>query len=122
MFTLKTKNDALQFISSLQAHLKSNNSTAVVGLFGSFARGDFSSDSDIDIVYKDGKQGVLDDFFLIDKYCEENLSTSRDIVCLEDAEKHDLEMSEFGKEMGLSTIEGIAEGIKKDVIWSEKVV
>jgi predicted nucleotidyltransferase len=45
-----TKSDVIEKLESLKPRLKEEG-FEVVGLFGSFARGDFSDSSDVDILY-----------------------------------------------------------------------
>ena len=50
-----------------------------IGLFGSYARGDFREDSDIDIAVEIESKNKFRSFFGLKKYLEENLKNKVDL-------------------------------------------
>jgi len=56
------KQDILNYLKSNQEYYHNNFGIQFIGLFGSFARGDANENSDIDILYKIGKDKKLSMF------------------------------------------------------------
>jgi uncharacterized protein len=74
-----TKNDILTKLKELKPILYRNYSVKEIGLFGSFSEGDFSEDSDIDILVELEKP-IGWKFFSLELYLEQIFKRKIDIV------------------------------------------
>ncbi|MFP4555614.1 MAG: nucleotidyltransferase family protein [Bacteroidales bacterium] len=74
-----TKNDILTKLKELKPILYRNYSVKEIGLFGSFSEGDFSEESDIDILVELEKP-IGWKFFSLELYLEEVFKRKIDLV------------------------------------------
>jgi predicted nucleotidyltransferase len=74
-----TKNDILTKLKELKPTLYRKYSVKEIGLFGSFSEGDFSEDSDIDILVELEKP-IGWDFFSLEIYLEQIFKRKIDLV------------------------------------------
>ncbi len=74
-----TKNDILTKLKELKPILYRNYSVKEIGLFGSFSEGDFSDESDIDILVELEKP-IGWKFFSLELYLEEVFKRKIDLV------------------------------------------
>jgi uncharacterized protein len=74
-----TKNDILTKLKELKPFLYRNYSVKEIGLFGSFSEGDFSEDSDIDILVELEKP-IGWKFFSLELYLEQIFKRKIDLV------------------------------------------
>ena len=73
------KKEILDYLKSNKQILKDNFHLVKIGLFGSFARGDATNTSDIDIIVKFNKP-IGWDFILLKEYLEDILNREVDLV------------------------------------------
>lgn len=73
------KKEILENLKNNKQNLKSNFHLAKIGLFGSFARGEATNTSDIDIIVKFNKP-IGWDFILLKEYLENILNKEVDLV------------------------------------------
>ncbi len=73
------KNEILKNLKNNKQNLKSNFHLAKIGLFGSFARGEATNTSDIDIIVKFDKP-IGWDFIILKEYLEDILNREVDLV------------------------------------------
>lgn len=69
----------LNFLAEHKHELERNFGVTRIGLFGSFARGEASEDSDIDIAIELKKEGIADNYFGLLHYLEDNLHRKIDL-------------------------------------------
>jgi hypothetical protein len=74
-----TKNDILTKLKELKPTLYRNYSVKEIGLFGSFSRGDYSEESDIDILVELEKP-IGWKFFSLELYLEQIFKRKIDLV------------------------------------------
>ncbi len=76
-----SKNEILNFLSQRREFFKVNFHIVKLGLFGSFARGDNKSDSDIDLIveFEENTQNLFDLKRKLKAYIKENLNLEVDI-------------------------------------------
>ena len=73
------KKEILDYLKSNKQILKDNFHLVKIGLFGSFARGDATNTSDIDIIVKFNKP-IGWDFIILKEYLEDILNREVDLV------------------------------------------
>ncbi len=78
---MKSKDEILTFLSLRKNFLRENFHIVKLGLFGSFARGDNESDSDIDLIveFEENTQNLFDLKRKLKAYLKENLNLEVDI-------------------------------------------
>lgn len=74
-----TSTDLEEKIKGIKPYLKERFSVDQIGYFGSFARGDYREDSDIDIIVE-FKRGIGWDYFDLKDYLESVLGRKVDLV------------------------------------------
>jgi predicted nucleotidyltransferase len=74
-----TKDMILDFLKEKRTFLEINFGVLKIGLFGSYARGDNSTDSDIDIAVELKKENKADNFFELLHFLEDNLHKKIDL-------------------------------------------
>lgn len=90
------------------------------GVAGSFARGDQTNKSDVDVIISGGYMLSVDDYNRIVKYLSENLEAKFDVLNLEALEEEDKELDSMLTDMGLEINDRSAyKNIKREVIWIE---
>jgi uncharacterized protein len=72
-----TKDEILEFLKNNKELLKSRYRVKRIGLFGSYARGENNSDSDIDIIVD--MPSTFDDFFELKEFLEKGLGVKIDL-------------------------------------------
>ena len=80
-----TKNDILAYLKEQQPYFHNNFGINLIGLFGSFSRGDETINSDIDILYeieKDTKLSIFK-YIKISKHLEDFFHKKVDLVRLD---------------------------------------
>ena len=73
------KNEILKNLKNNKQNLKNNFHLAKIGLFGSFARGEATNTSDVDIIVKFDKP-IGWDFIILKEYLEDILNREVDLV------------------------------------------
>jgi len=78
---MQYKNEILNFLSKKREFLKENFHIIKLGIFGSFARGDNESGSDIDLIveFEENTQNLFDIKRNLKAYIKENLNLEVDI-------------------------------------------
>ena len=78
---IKSKEEILNFLSLRKNFLRKNFHIVKLGLFGSFARGDNESGSDIDLIveFEENTQNLFDLKRKLKAYLKENLNLEVDI-------------------------------------------
>ena len=78
---MQSKNEILNFLSKKREFLKENFHIIKLGIFGSFARGDSESGSDIDwiVEFEENTQNLFDIKRNLKAYIKENLNLEVDI-------------------------------------------
>lgn len=78
---MKSKDEILNFLSQRREFFQVNFHIVKLGLFGSFARGDNKSDSDIDLIveFEENTQNLFDLKRKLKAYIKENLNLEVDI-------------------------------------------
>ncbi len=78
---MQSKNEILNFLSKKREFLKENFHIIKLGIFGSFARGDNESGSDIDLIveFEENTQNLFDIKRNLKAYIKENLNLEVDI-------------------------------------------
>ena len=78
---MKSKDEILNFLSLRKNFLRKNFHIVKLGLFGSFARGDNESGSDIDLIveFEENTQNLFDLKRKLKAYLKENLNLEVDI-------------------------------------------
>jgi predicted nucleotidyltransferase len=78
---IKSKEEILNFLSLRKNFLRKNFHVVKLGLFGSFARGDNESGSDIDLIveFEENTQNLFDLKRKLKAYLKENLNLEVDI-------------------------------------------
>ena len=77
---MKSVGEVEKILKDFKNDIKQNYRAEVVGIFGSFARGEQKSDSDIDILVKFHKDATLFDFMRLSMFLQEKLGIDVDIV------------------------------------------
>ena len=78
---INSRDEILNFLSQKREFLNANFHIVKLGLFGSFARGDNESDSDIDLIveFEENTQNLFDLKRKLKAYIKENLNLEVDI-------------------------------------------
>ncbi len=74
-----TKDEVLAFLKTQKVFLQHKYGVLSIGLFGSYARGDNSIESDIDIAVELKKENKADNFFGLLHFLEDNLKKKIDL-------------------------------------------
>lgn len=74
-----TKDEVLEFLKTQKVFLQNQYGVLSIGLFGSYARGDNSVESDIDIAVELKKENKADNFFGLLHFLEDNLKKKIDL-------------------------------------------
>ena len=74
-----TKDEILAFLKTQKVFLQNQYGVLSIGLFGSYARGDNSVESDIDIAVELKKENKADNFFGLLHFLEDNLKKKIDL-------------------------------------------
>lgn len=74
-----TKNDILNFLKEKKQFLQHHYGVLSIGLFGSYARGDYTPESDIDIAVELKKENKADNYFNLLHFLEDNLHKKIDL-------------------------------------------
>ena len=77
---MKSVEEIEEILKSFKNDIKRNYKAEVVGIFGSFARGEQKSDSDVDILVKFYKDATLFDYMRLSMFLQEKLGIDVDIV------------------------------------------
>lgn len=75
-----TKQTILEVLASLQPEVRDKFRAELKGFFGSYARGDESSGSDLDVLVEFGPEADLLDFVGLSDFLEEKLDCTVDLV------------------------------------------
>lgn len=73
------KNTIIEFLKEHKQELKEKFGLQKIGLFGSYARGTATQDSDIDLAIEMDSENKFRSFFALKKYLEENLYPKIDL-------------------------------------------
>lgn len=81
---MKSRDEILNFLSENREYMKENFQIVKLGIFGSYARGDNESSSDIDLIveFEENTQNLFDLKRNLKAYIKENLNLEVD-VCRE---------------------------------------
>ncbi len=74
-----TRDEVLAFLKIQKVFLQNKYGVLSIGLFGSYARGDNSAESDIDIAVELKKENKADNFFGLLHFLEDNLKKKIDL-------------------------------------------
>ncbi len=74
-----TKNEIITFLKNQKSFLQLNYGVLKIGLFGSYARDEQVSSSDIDIAVELKKENKADNYFRLLHFLEDNLSEKIDL-------------------------------------------
>jgi len=74
-----TKNDILTFLKEKKHFLQQQYGVLSIGLFGSYARDEYTSESDIDIAVELKKENKADNYFGLLHFLEDNLHKRIDL-------------------------------------------
>jgi len=74
-----TKEDVLIFLKEQREFLRNNYGVLNIGLFGSYARDDYNSSSDVDIAVELKKENKADNYFGLLHFLEDNLNKKIDL-------------------------------------------
>jgi len=74
-----TKNDILTFLKERKPFLKHQYGVLSIGLFGSYARDEYTPESDIDIAVELEKENKADNYFGLLHFLEDNLHKKIDL-------------------------------------------
>ncbi len=77
---MKSVGEVEKILKDFKNDIKQNFRAEVVGIFGSFARGEQKSDSDVDILVKFHKDATLFDYMRLSMFLQEKLGIDVDIV------------------------------------------
>ncbi len=77
---MKSVEEIEEILKSFKNDIKQNYKVEVVGIFGSFARGEQKSDSDVDILVEFYKDATLFDYMRLSMFLQEKLGIDVDIV------------------------------------------
>ena len=77
---MKSVEEIEEILKSFKNDIKRNYKAEIVGIFGSFARGEQKSDSDVDILVKFYKNATLFDYMRLSMFLQEKLGIDVDIV------------------------------------------
>ena len=75
-----TRSDILRKLGDIQPDIQGNFHAEIKGFFGSYARGDQDSDSDLDLLVDFGPEADLFDFVGLSDFLEEKLHCHVDLV------------------------------------------
>jgi len=74
-----TKNDILSFLKEKKQFLQHHYGVLSIGLFGSYARDEYTDESDIDIAVELQKENKADNYFGLLHFLEDNLQKKIDL-------------------------------------------
>ena len=74
-----TKNDILTFLKEKKQFLQQQYGVLSIGLFGSYARDEYTSESDIDIAVELKKENKADNYFRLLHFLEDDLHKKIDL-------------------------------------------
>jgi predicted nucleotidyltransferase len=74
-----TRNEIITFLKDKKLFLQEKYGVISIGLFGSYARNDYSDDSDIDIAVELKKENKADNYFGLLHFLEDNLHKKIDL-------------------------------------------
>lgn len=74
-----TKNDIISFLSSQKEFMQNRYGVIKIGLFGSYARAENNSNSDIDIAVELESKNKADNYFGLLHFLEDNLNKKIDL-------------------------------------------
>lgn len=77
---MKSLEEIKKILRNLKEDIKRNYKAEIVGIFGSFVRGEQKEGSDIDILVKFDEDATLFDFMRLSIFLEEKLGVNVDIV------------------------------------------
>ncbi len=77
---MKSVEEIEEILKSFKNDIKQNYKAELVGIFGSFARGEQKSNSDVDILVKFYKDATLFDYMRLSMFLQEKLGIDVDIV------------------------------------------
>ncbi|ABR31535.1 DNA polymerase [Thermosipho melanesiensis] len=77
---MKTLNEIISIIKDLKKEIEQKYKVEILGIFGSFARGEQKETSDVDILVKFHKNATLFDFIGLSIFLQEKLGIDVDIV------------------------------------------
>lgn len=80
MQKIKDKNDIKKILNLLKNEIRKNYKAEIVGIFGSYARGEQKRKSDLDIIVKFSEGATLFDFVGLGVFLEKKLKLKVDIV------------------------------------------
>lgn len=74
-----TKEEVLDFLKTKKDYIQSHFGVLSIGLFGSYARGDNTPQSDLDIAIELKKENKADNYFKLLHFLEDNLHVKIDL-------------------------------------------
>ncbi|MBZ4650843.1 MAG: uncharacterized protein PWP02_988 [Thermosipho sp. (in: thermotogales)] len=77
---MKTLNEIISIIKDLKKEIEQKYKVEILGIFGSFARGEQKETSDVDILVKFHENATLFDFIGLSIFLQEKLGIDVDIV------------------------------------------
>ncbi|MBS6953506.1 MAG: nucleotidyltransferase domain-containing protein [Enterocloster asparagiformis] len=120
--TVHTTKEAMEFLRELGEFLRINNKNLKVGIAGSFARGEQTSSSDLDIVLDTYDDTVfsLQAHIAVDEYCSKHLAVPYDILWIKDLEEQDKVYDNLLMDNGLAINTGSAyKNIVRETRWAD---
>lgn len=77
---MRTLEEIIEIISNLKKEVKQKYKAEIIGIFGSFVRGEQKKQSDVDILVKFYENATLFDFVRLSLFLQEKLGLNVDVV------------------------------------------
>lgn len=74
------KEEIIEILRRLAERIENDYKAEIIGLFGSYSRGEQSEDSDVDVLVRFGEGATLLDFMGLANFLEDELNLKVDIV------------------------------------------
>lgn len=77
---MRNRNEIIKILNSLKIEIKNNYKAQIIGIFGSYARGEQNKYSDVDILVRFYEGATLFDLVGLSDLLEDNLKIKVDVV------------------------------------------
>ncbi|MEN6379404.1 MAG: nucleotidyltransferase family protein [Methanofastidiosum sp.] len=77
---MRTRNDIIGILNSLKSEIRGNYKAEIIGIFGSYARGEQNKYSDVDILVRFYEGATLFDLVGLSDFLEDELKIKVDVV------------------------------------------